>query len=86
MSAFKLKRISDGKEYDIEVRALLIGRSESCDINVTEGHPSREHARIAERNGLVVVEDLHSTNGTFVNNQRIEEATTLRPGDVVKFV
>ncbi len=84
-SNFKLKRISDGEEFEIGEISLLVGRSDSCDIRVTEGHPSREHARVAERDGAVRVEDLHSTNGTFVNNKRIEAAVSLRAGDVVKF-
>ncbi|MFL0809149.1 MAG: FHA domain-containing protein [Agarilytica sp.] len=86
MSAkFKLKRIRDGEEFEIGLIAILVGRSDSCDITVTEGFPSREHARIAEREGGVMVQDLHSTNGTFVNNKQIEEATILKAGDVVKF-
>jgi len=84
-SNFKLKRISDDEEFEVSEISLLVGRSESCDIKVAEGHPSREHARVAERNGAVLVEDLHSTNGTFVNNKRIEVSTMLDVGDVVKF-
>lgn len=84
-SNFKLKRISDGKEFELGVTSLLVGRSESCDIQITEGHPSREHARVAERDGAVLVQDLHSTNGTFVNNQKIVTSAVLGIGDVVKF-
>lgn len=84
-SNFKLKRIEGGEEFILSERSLLVGRSESCDIRVTKGHPSREHARVAERDGGVLVQDLHSTNGTFVNNKRIEAATLLQIGDVVKF-
>ncbi len=84
-SNFKLKRISDGVEFPLGEISLIVGRSDSCDIQITQGHPSREHARVAERGGAVLVQDLHSTNGTFVNNKRIEAATSLQPGDVVKF-
>ncbi len=84
-SNFKLKRISDGKEYELSETSILVGRSESCDIQITEGHPSREHARVAERDGAVLVQDLHSTNGTFVNNQKIATSAVLSVGDVVKF-
>lgn len=84
-SNFKLKRISDGEEFELSNISLLVGRSESCDIQVTEGHPSREHARVVERDGAVLVQDLHSTNGTFVNNKRIEIESVMQPGDVVKF-
>lgn len=84
-SNFKLKRISDGVEFPLSEVSLIVGRSDSCGIQISQGHPSREHARVAEREGAVLVEDLHSTNGTFVNNKRIEAATSLQPGDVVKF-
>ena len=82
---FKLKRLEDGSEFLLETRSLLIGRSGSCDIPIEVGHASREHARIMEKNGEVILEDLHSTNGTFVNNIRIHSATVLKPGDVVRF-
>lgn len=84
-SNFKLKRISDGVEFPLGEISLIVGRSDSCDIQISQGHPSREHARVAEREGAVLVQDLHSTNGTFVNNKRIEAAASLQPGDVVKF-
>ncbi len=84
-SNYKLKRISDGEEFELSEISLLVGRSESCDICITEGHPSREHARVAERGGAVLVQDLHSTNGTFVNNKRIDTEAQMQPGDVVKF-
>ncbi len=84
-NTFKLKRISDGEEFPVSESSMLIGRSESCDIQVTEGHPSREHARISEKPDGLLVQDLHSTNGTFVNNHQIEEATYLKDGDIVKF-
>lgn len=84
-NTYKLKRISDGKEYPIGDISMLIGRSESCDIQVLEGHPSREHARIAEKAEGLLVQDLHSTNGTFVNNHQIEDATVVKEGDLLKF-
>lgn len=82
---YKLKRISDGREFPIGGISLLIGRSPSCEIQVTGGHPSREHARISEKLEGLLVEDLHSTNGTYVNNHRLEEATLVREGDILKF-
>jgi len=80
-----LKRISDGQAFPVTEVSLIVGRSESCDIQVTEGHPSREHARVGVRAGMLRVEDLHSTNGTFVNGQKISAATDLSLADVVKF-
>ncbi len=44
---------------------------------------SREHARVTRTNGALLVEDLGSTNGTFVNGHRITEPTTVSPGDAI---
>ena len=83
--SYILKRVSDGEEYSLTYASLLIGRSSSCDIQVKSGQASREHARIKAKDNGALVEDLHSTNGTFINDKRIEEATMMKPGDVVRF-
>lgn len=80
-----LKRVDDGEEFSISFGSLLVGRSDSCDIRVKTGQASREHARVRAQDNGVVVEDLHSTNGTFVNDKQIEEATLVKPGDVIRF-
>lgn len=83
---YKLTRVRDGREFPIDSSSsMLVGRSESCEITVDQGHPSREHARIADRGQGLILQDLHSTNGTYVNNQQIHGDTSLKPGDVVKF-
>jgi len=69
----------------MESYSLLVGRSANCDIQVELGHPSREHARAIERDGGVQVEDLHSTNGTFINNNQVHGATLAKVGDILKF-
>jgi two-component system cell cycle response regulator len=62
--------------------SVVLGRAASADIGMPEvSSLSREHARLTYRSESVMIEDLGSTNGTFVNEQRIEEATVLRSGD-----
>jgi predicted component of type VI protein secretion system len=73
-----------GQTYGVGSRAT-VGRLDSADIPVNDKSVSREHARISRLQGTYVVEDLHSTNGTLVNGQRIDEPTVLRPGDIVTF-
>lgn len=65
--------------------SMTLGRSASCDIQINTGHASREHARISVRDDGVWIEDLDSTNGTFVNNERIEAPLRVKPGDVIRF-
>ncbi len=61
---------------------IVIGRSRTAQISLPEVTTlSREHARLAYRNESVVLEDLESRNGTFVNEQRIEDPRVLKSGD-----
>lgn len=62
----------------------VVGRS-GCDFNLDDAQVSRRHAAIRVRGHDVAIEDLGSTNGTFVNDQRITGARALRDGDVVRF-
>ena len=53
------------------------------DIDPTDGEISREHARIIQQGDQFWLEDLNSTNGTFLNGQRIVTPTLLRSGDQI---
>jgi pSer/pThr/pTyr-binding forkhead associated (FHA) protein len=62
-----------------------IGREPSLPLHLDQDtQVSRRHARIAQQGGQVVVEDLGSTNGTYVNDQPISAPRTLNPGDKVR--
>jgi pSer/pThr/pTyr-binding forkhead associated (FHA) protein len=61
--------------------SLLIGRLPECDVLLVDGLVSRMHARISVQADSVVVEDLHSTNGVYVNGVRVGHSTVLRDGD-----
>jgi len=62
--------------------AVVIGRATSSDVSLPEiSSLSRHHARLTYGTESVVLEDLGSTNGTYVNGQRIEQETILRSGD-----
>jgi pSer/pThr/pTyr-binding forkhead associated (FHA) protein len=59
----------------------LAGRDAECSLVIDGSTVSRSHARIAVLAGTVTVEDLGSTNGTFVNGRQVREPTRLAPGD-----
>lgn len=61
--------------------SLLIGRLPECDVNLADTLVSRMHARLTVQHDSVVVEDLHSTNGVYVNGLRISHSAVLREGD-----
>jgi hypothetical protein len=72
-----------GGEFPLEEsQQVIIGRSSDLDMVLVEEMVSRRHARIGLRDGVVTIEDLGSTNGTFVNGEKIERAV-LREGDRV---
>lgn len=61
--------------------SLLIGRLPECDVLLQDNLVSRMHARLSVQGDSVVVEDLHSTNGVYVNGLRVGHSTVLREGD-----
>ena len=65
--------------------ALTVGRSAVCGLHLTEGSPSRQHARLTVEGDQVWVEDLGSTNGTFINGVRITARTALKHSDSLRF-
>jgi pSer/pThr/pTyr-binding forkhead associated (FHA) protein len=63
---------------------IQIGRAEACQIRLDDTYASQFHARIFERNGSWYVEDLGSTNGTYLNQRKISGPTPVGAGDRVK--
>ncbi len=72
----------EGRRFELE-GDHMIGR-EGADITLDDDQVSRRHARVSVAGATITIEDLGSTNGTFVNGAKIEAATTLAPGDTVR--
>lgn len=72
-----------GVVFPLEGGQLTIGRDSSNHVAINDAEVSRKHARLTFQGGKFVLEDLGSTNGTFVNGQRLARPVVLKPGDVV---
>ena len=72
-----------GQRFEIARHAVL-GRDSSCDITIPGTHLSRLHAELAVKGGALLIRDLKSSNGTYVNDRKVTE-TVLKPGDSVRF-
>jgi diguanylate cyclase (GGDEF)-like protein len=73
-----------GQRIGVE-RTLIIGRDPEAGLTLTDSLASWHHARIEDRGDSWTLVDLGSTNGTFVNGERVEEETALKPNDRVAF-
>jgi len=63
-----------GATFSLEGDQLTIGRDSSSGVAINDAEISRKHARLTFQGGKYVIEDLGSTNGTFVNGQRLVSA------------
>ena len=69
-----------GRSYDV-ADELTIGRAAGCQVPLDDSYASQLHARLFRRNGDLLVEDLGSTNGTFLNRKKLSSAVPIRKGD-----
>jgi len=69
----------------VEGRAITVGRYPPADVSVRDSSLSRQHACVELNDGKVWVDDLDSTNGTWVNGARIEEHAQIEPGADLTF-
>ncbi|WP_347453257.1 FHA domain-containing protein [Acinetobacter thermotolerans] len=84
---WKIQAISGdltGQEISID-HDMLVGRHQSADIVLQAAEISRKHAAFLVKEDALWVQDLGSSNGTFVNDQRIDAEALLKEGDIVQF-
>jgi adenylate cyclase len=82
---FKLTSTDGAHSFDLtEGVTLVVGRAPTSDVPVIDPTISRRHAEVDYRDGAIVVRDLGSSNGTFVNGSRIDE-TAVNAGDTITF-
>ncbi len=73
-----------GKRVPIASSKFLIGRGEECNLRPQSSLVSRKHCVILIEKDSVVIEDLHSTNGTLLNGEKLVERRALNSGDRIK--
>ncbi|MCL5768003.1 FHA domain-containing protein [Acinetobacter sp. ANC5681] len=73
-----------GQEISIE-RDMLVGRHQDADILLQSADISRRHAALLLKGEQLWVQDLNSSNGTFINDTRVEQETALNDGDILQF-
>ena len=69
--------------YDFKQESIVVGRDEGADVIIDNPSVSRRHAEIRLTDDGWVVEDLGSSNGTFIQGQRIEHAHSIGLGDEI---
>ena len=73
----------ENERLEVET-AVVIGRSAECDVRLEDNFLSSRHARIANDGGDLSIEDLGSTNGTYVNQELVKGRVHLERGDIIQ--
>jgi pSer/pThr/pTyr-binding forkhead associated (FHA) protein len=73
-----------GTKVSIEKRPITIGRASICDLTLEDDFISSRHLRVSMQPNGYVVEDLGSTNGTWVEGERLSEPVLIKPGVRIK--
>jgi hypothetical protein len=72
-----------GMIYDLD-GDIVLGRGDRAEIRLEDPFASSRHARVYEQGNILVIEDLGSTNGTYLNEELLETPRPLHPGDRVR--
>ena len=81
----KSTAIDENTEFELDSKGISIGRGAQNDLTLeSDDFASARHAKIEPRRDGVWIEDVGSTNGTYVNGARISKPSVLRAGDVIR--
>jgi hypothetical protein len=84
-SSLLVQGSGDARPRTVRLAAsMTVGRAPECELRIEDTYASQQHARLFAKNDAWFVEDLGSTNGTFVNDQKLAAPAMLQPGDKVR--
>ena len=83
MKKFVAKDGEKTTEYVLKDGVNLVGREDNCDVVIDSQHISRNHISVVVKRDGVMIQDLNSRNGTFVNGLRVKNSVEIKNGDVV---
>lgn len=75
--------LSEGDYYPLGQRTIVVGRQETCPIQIKDDRASRKHVQVRYDNGRYHAMDMKSANGVWINGRRIEGETVLRDNDEI---
>ena len=88
---YGIEVLTSGENSNLEEGSILllngiitIGRKEGNTVRLTEAYVSGNHAKISTKNNELIIEDLNSTNGVFINEERIKGYAKLRANDKIR--
>lgn len=73
-----------GRSHELTVEKTTVGRVEDNTLQIAEASVSSHHAEILLRGSEVVIKDLNSTNGTFINGEQVTGEAPLKPGQILR--
>src|ERR1700722_115607 len=73
-----------GQSYELKVDKTTVGRVEDNTFQVPHPSVSSHHCEVLLKGNDVVIKDLNSTNGTFINNQQVTTEAVLKPGQILR--
>ena len=79
-----LKNNGDRKHFQLPAAITILGRRIDCDLRIPLKEVSRRHCEIELAESQLMIRDLDSSNGTYVNSQKIEQETILNAGDAIQ--
>jgi pSer/pThr/pTyr-binding forkhead associated (FHA) protein len=72
------------REMVLRKAETIVGRGTGCGLRIPSAEVSRQHCRLAYKDGFLTVEDLNSANGTYLNGHRVAAKHLVRPGDTLQ--